>query len=331
MRIRVLGGGFYGCHLSLVLLRDGHEVELHEIKDHLFSGASGNIPARLHLGAPHYPRSSATQAACREHQAAFLTVYGRLTRPVPVNIYAVAQDRSLIDFGTYRRMLGGECEFITLYDPAEFGLLSVEGAVMVPERHIVTDEARAYFERELGSVVRTNTAPGDLDTPLWDVTIDATFAANSAAGVDRYEPCLVLLLSGPTDRAVTIVDGPFPSLYPWNEDRGLCSLSSARFTPFSKDCRTWAEANALLNALSARDVEEQGVRMINSMAEFYPTIRDYYEVADYRLSIRAMPLSGADTRLVDVARVGERSLRVRAGKIDAILHAERAVKEMIDA
>jgi hypothetical protein len=32
-----------------------------------------------------------------------------------------------------------------------------------------------------------------------------------------------------------------------------------------------------------------------------------------------MPLSGADMRLVDVVRLGERLLRVRAGKIDAVL------------
>lgn len=42
-----------------------------------------------------------------------------------------------------------------------------------------------------------------------------------------------------------------------------------------------------------------------------------------------MPLSGADTRLVDVIRVGNRALRVRAGKIDAIIHAERMIREMI--
>jgi hypothetical protein len=40
-----------------------------------------------------------------------------------------------------------------------------------------------------------------------------------------------------------------------------------------------------------------------------------------------MPRSGSDARLVDVVRVGERALRIRAGKIDAILHAEQLVRE----
>lgn len=324
VRIRVLGAGFYGAHIGLALLRDGHEVEVHEIAPHIFAGASGGIPARLHKG-PHYPRSRLTRAACLEHVDAFMAEYGHLTRGVPVNLYAIAAERSLVDFAQYVKTLRGEIEFVTVHDPAEYGLRNVEGAILVGERHILTDEARAFFERELGGTVKLNTPPGDGD---WDWTIDCTFCANGSAGVDRYEPCLVLLLEGPTDRAVTVMDGPFPSLYPWNEDRNLSSLSSAQWTPFSKDCRTWAEAKALLDGLSKADVERQAKGMIDSMAGFYPAVRDY-RVADYRLSIRAMPLSGADTRLVDVARVGERTLRVRAGKIDAIIHAEKVVREMM--
>ncbi|BCH33141.1 hypothetical protein MesoLjLc_50710 [Mesorhizobium sp. L-8-10] len=329
MRIRVLGAGWFGCHLSTALLADGHDVEVHEVGNRIFGGASGNIPARLHLGAPHYPRSFVTQQACQEHQAEFLARYGRFTRAIPVNIYAVAKDHSLIDFGTYKRVLRDQVEFITLYDPTEFGLAYVEGGVMLGERHIVVDDARAYFSEVLDGAIKFNTPIGEVDHPAYDMTIDCSFCANDSAGVDRYEPCLVVLLKGPTDKSVTIVDGPFPSLYVWNEGLGLSSLSSARWTPFSKTCKTWAEARALLNGLSAAEIERQAQFMLGDMAGFYPAVRDLYEIADYRLSIRAMPLSGADTRLVDVARVGERALRIRAGKIDAVLAAEKVVKGMI--
>src|SRR5690242_2891606 len=61
MKIRVLGGGIYGSHIVLALRDAGHAVELHESASRLFSGASGNQPARLHQGA-HYPRSKLTRA-----------------------------------------------------------------------------------------------------------------------------------------------------------------------------------------------------------------------------------------------------------------------------
>ena len=84
MKIRVLGAGFYGCHIALALMRDGHHVAVHEIAGRIFAGASGAIPARLHVGC-HYPRSRMTRAACQEHNAAFMSEYGFLTRNVPVN------------------------------------------------------------------------------------------------------------------------------------------------------------------------------------------------------------------------------------------------------
>ena len=330
MRTRVVGGGWYGCHLSRALIADGHEVELHETGPRLFHGASGNNPARLHIGC-HYPRSKATRQACQDHAAEFAAEYGHLTRSVRTNLYAIARDHSLMDFGTYCQVLRGEIEFITVPDPSEFGLQNVEGAILVGERHIVIDEAREFFTATLGDAVRLNAERAAcIDSTDWDMTIDATFCANEGAGIDRYEPCLVVLLKGPTDTAVTIFDGPFPSLYPWNEDAGLCSLSSARYTPFTKECRTWERARAILDGLKPHEVEGQAARMIDSMAHYYPAVRDF-EVAEYRLSIRAMPLSGADTRLVRVDRVGSRAIRVMAGKIDAVVKAAHVVRQMIGA
>jgi hypothetical protein len=125
----------------------------------------------------------------------------------------------------------------------------------------VTDRARALFRGEAGrphpaqhAARRRSRRPG------WDWTIDCTFCAHESAGVDRYEPCLVVLLEGPTDRAVTIMDGPFPSLYPWDEAQGLCSLSSALHTPSQQEIRTWWEAQAALQDATRRRDRRAGRR-----------------------------------------------------------------------
>lgn len=329
MRVRIAGGGWYGCHLATALISDGHEVELHETADRLFAGASGGNPARLHIG-PHYPRSHLTRAACRDHHAEFMARYGHLTRGVPINIYAIAAHDSLLDFDTYRQVLRGEIEFITIAKPEEFGLRNVEGAILCGERHIVIDEARKYFTKKLDDRVRYGVAPGS-NSDAWDAVIDCTFCANDAENIDRFEPCVTALLKGPTDRAVTIMDGPaFGSIYPWNEDLGLSSLTSAKLTPFSKTCRTYAEARAILDDLPEGEIYDRAYQMLEDMAHFWPACLSRYRIVDYRLSIRAMPRSAADARLVDVVRVGERALRVRAGKIDAVFHAERIIREMLN-
>ena len=328
MKIKVIGSGWYGCHIALSLLNNGHEVELHEKNNEIFSGASGKIPARLHLGAPHYPRSLITQDACREHQKSFLQDYGFLTKGVPVNIYAIADYHSNIDFGTYKIILRNQIEFITIFDPKEFGLQNVEGAVMTGERHIVINKAKKYFNKKLHSILQLN-SKDRFSEKGFDYIIDCTFCSNDSIMIDRFEPCLVLLLEGPTYKSITIMDGPFPSLYTWDEEQDLLSLSSAKYTPFSKSCKTHKEANNLLNSLSKKDIIKQGEDMINSMANFYPSIKEKYKVVDYLLSIRAMPLSAADTRLVHTMKMSDKLIRVRAGKIDAVHQAYEEINKLI--
>ena len=325
-RIRVLGGGWYGCHIAKTLLAEGYDVELHEKAARLFSGASGGNPARLHLGF-HYPRSRLTRAASQEHYLAFMEQYGQLTRAVPVNLYCIAAHDSLLDFGTYRQVLQGELEFITVESPSDFGLTNIEGALLTGERHIVIHKAREYYERQLDGIVRYETPPEDRDDFDW--TIDCTFCARDNAAIDRYEPCITVLLEGPTHRAITIMDGPFPSIYPWDEDRGLSSLTSASLTPFSKSLKTHEEATAVLNSQTVETIRERSLAMVKQIAHFYPAVLDEYRVADYKLTIRAQPRSGADARLVDIVQTAPRTLRIRAGKIDAILHAREMLKEWL--
>ena len=324
MKIRVLGAGFYGCHLAASFVADGHDVEVWEIKDRIFGGASGNIPARNHIGV-HYPRSKATRDACQQHMPEFMAVYGQFTRHIPTNIYAIAAERSMVDYGNYIKSLAGEIQFIEV-DPKEYGLQHCEGAILTQERHIVTDEVRKHFEHTLDGHIRFNQPIDIVDSPDYDLTVDATFCANDNAGIDRYEPCIVGILRGPTNVGVTVMDGPFGSLYPWNEANNFNSLSSAKYTPFSKSCKTYEEANEIIKSLSMKQQMDRLQEMHDDLAHFYPALSNY-EIVAPRLSIRAMPLSGADSRLVDVVEVGEKAVRVRAGKIDAVVHAEQIIKE----
>ncbi len=141
---------------------------------------------------------------------------------------------------------------------------------------------------------------------------------------------MTALLKGPTDTAITIMDGPFPSLYPWNEERDLCSLTSAKLTPLAK-CSTWNEANLILGMTGVPALRERVDAMIEQMAYYYPSIKTSHEAMGWMTSVRAMPKSASDARLVQVADGGERLLRIRAGKIDAIFEAEAQVRKRISA
>jgi len=326
MKIRVLGAGLYGCHIALHLIRLGHEVEVHEIGTRVFAGASGAIPARVHQGQ-HYPRSHVTREACQKHFAEFMAHYGHLTHCVPINIYAIATQDSLVDFPNYVQVLRDEIEFLTIYDPSEFGLYNVEGAIMTSERHLLIDKAREWFTNELKDNITFGAPIGDVDDPNWDLTIDCTFSANDSSGVDRYEPCVTGLVEGRTDMAVTIMDGPHPSLYPFCEQDDLLSITSAKWTPLSKKCRTYAEAKKLIDEATEWDLIQRCKHMLDDLEHFYEYASDYVLV-DWRTSIRAMPKSAADSRLISITQ-GPRSIRIMAGKMDACFDAAREVENML--
>jgi hypothetical protein len=334
MRIRILGGGWYGCHLALALLKRGHDVQLHEIADHLFAGASGGNPARLHLGF-HYPRSRLTRAMCQDTHRDFMRVYGDLTRTIPVNVYAVAADRSLVDWGNYKQSLRGEIDFVELEKPEELGLQHIEGAALTGERHIVIRAARAFFERELRAHAYFGIDHREYKAvpPGFDWTIDCTFCARDAERIDRYEVCVTGLLR-PTEpvfvpMAVTIMDGPFPSIYPWDPIDNMYSITSAQHTPIAR-AQSYGEALALLKQVTPEDARAQVEKMREQMRHYWPWSFDGFRPAGELIRIRAMPLSGADARLVDVVKTGDRSLRIRAGKIDAVMFAECQVAAIVE-
>jgi hypothetical protein len=273
MRIAITGAGWYGCSLALGLKERGHEVTLYEQSDHIFSGASGANPARLHQG-PHYPRSRLTRAFCQEHQSAFLSRYGHLTRSVPINIYAVAVDESLVDFGTYCQVLRGEVEYITIHDPGEFGLAKVEGAILTGERHIVIRRAREHFESALKDNLRFGSGLRSISNyklgikrTAFDWHIDCTFCAQDGENIERYEPCVTGILEGQSDKAVTIMDGPFPSVYPWDEEQNLNSLTSAKFTPLAR-CKTYAEAKAVLDTAKRDEITARANAMLEQASNY---------------------------------------------------------------
>lgn len=328
-RIIILGAGWYGCHLSTALKAE-HDVLVLEKAHDIFTGASGANPARLHIG-PHYPRSATTRAACQRHTSIFMQEYGNLTRPVKQNIYAVAAVDSLVDYRTYVQILRGEIPLMEIYDPAEVGLLNVEGAIAVRERHIVIEKVRQHF-REVAGPIWFNTTPDDAEVECGsaDLVIDCTFCAESSTGVDRYEPCMTVLMEGPTDTAITVMDGPFPSLYPWDEALNISSLTSARFTPIAR-CDSYQTAVKELQAFkddqSAR--EKRADLMIDQMSGFFPSVRDTHRNVGYLFGIRAMPASRSDARMVNVVEKRPGWLQIRAGKIDAIFDAEHQVREYL--
>ncbi len=325
MKIRVVGGGWYGCHLAAALIAEGHEVTLFERADRLFAGASGGNQGRLHLGF-HYPRDAATREDARDSFGVFMAAYGHLTRAVPINIYAVAKDRSLIDWRTYAATMRASGLGFLEVDGADYGLGNVEGAMLTGERVVLADAARDYFTERLAGRVELGVEVERFDDGDWDRTIDCTYGGLAGPPVEWVEPCILLLFAGAGDVAVTVMDGPEGcSVYPYAP--GTVSLTSVCETPFAR-CPTMAEARATMSAVDHELIGEVQRRTVARIRRYLPGFEETYGYSGYAVAARVKPVSSSDRRATVVSGEG-RVISVFPGKISGVFEAERAVRERL--
>lgn len=88
MKIAIIGSGWHGAHVALVLKQSGHEVTVFERNKEIFGGISGSFGIRIHAG-PHYPRSSETRKNCRRCLNEFRETYPELVVPHEYAIYGL--------------------------------------------------------------------------------------------------------------------------------------------------------------------------------------------------------------------------------------------------
>lgn len=96
----VIGGGFYGARLALLLRGRGRRVLLVEREATLLARASVRNQARVHNGY-HYPRSILTSMRSRLNYRRFLRDYGDCAFSGFTHYYAVARGMSKITAGQF--------------------------------------------------------------------------------------------------------------------------------------------------------------------------------------------------------------------------------------
>lgn len=103
MKIAIIGSGFFGSTLSLILSKR-HEVTLFEKKNDILQGASKVNQFRFHRGY-HYPRSLKTIREIKESYNEFIQFYGKNVLSNTDNYYAISKKGSKVTFENYLKVL----------------------------------------------------------------------------------------------------------------------------------------------------------------------------------------------------------------------------------
>lgn len=339
LKIAVIGGGWYGCHIAHTLDSLDFEVEVFEKNNDIFLEASGNNQFRLHLGF-HYARDYRTRLQSRDGYHRFLERYENLTAEIEDNLYIVPENDSLIDFMTYKViMLTSGIEFDELHsteiDERFHYLHHSKGILNTAERVILTKNAREYYKRVLNDKVHYDTKVTSIEEAeddkgvivngeYFDYVIDATWGHfNNSKQNFFFEPTILLYYK--TDKtfpALTYVDGPLCSLYP-TEDKKTYTLSSVTHTPLGRFEKA-SDAREFLENINQDLINEKISAMEIEISKYFPDFKNHFTYSSPQLAIKTKSSGINDDRSCYVEE-SKRVITIISGKIDTIFYASQKV------
>jgi hypothetical protein len=275
MRIAVVGGGFYGCLVALRLSEiAGLTVDLFERKHKLLSGAISANQHRLHLGF-HYPRCDETIQQAIASFDRFQSSYSMAVEDIANNIYCVHSSGAVSAEDYVRKMRQHNLSFEEVATPiAISNAKDIAVSLRVHEKMINLSElTRVVYAQVAAS--RINTLLGQDIKPQeiadkYSCVINCTYIEpGEGVGLRTKSELAIMLLARATSdwsgRALTIMDGPFCSIYP--ADNGFHTISSVVHTPAIRAASA-RMLEGIADSLSAEEWAELDKNILTHVREF---------------------------------------------------------------
>jgi hypothetical protein len=320
MRVAIIGAGWYGCHLATVMRRVGIEFRILERESAPFLHASSNNQNRLHLGF-HYARSFDTRRMCKENYERFLKSYGEIVDDIDENYYLVSKD-SFLDAETYRHIFAYEgYDIVPISDNCEFRHSQL--LFRCNERVINHKRAAAHFKSLFGDSIEygCTVTPNLLEqlSSEYDYVFDCT---NNMMGLVKtgffYERTLSLIYKRHDKhvRGLTVVDGDFVSMYPYDVEQQLYTLTHVKHTPLvrSDSLTEVRESDACVTPELIRKFEE-------GYEQYEPDFRKHFEYVGSFTSFKAKQRAASDTRDLS-SHINGNIISFICGKITGIFSME---------
>jgi hypothetical protein len=342
MNICILGAGWFGCFIADELIKKGYLVDVYEKEKDIFLNASGNNQNRLHLGF-HYPRSLITRKLSIDGFKIFKKKFKLFSKKIKNNFYAVAKnEKSKINFKYYCSILKSSKLKFKKTDVSFLPYLkNIEGIIKCDEELILLEYAKNYyknnlkknifFNHEIRKIIKKN-KKFIVAKKEYDIVINCTwfqFFFRKKIKNIVYEYCSILLyrcvkINHP---AITIMDGPFFTLYPWDQNKnyGLYSVKYSRilidknFVILKKKVSKTVNRSFLLNVKK---------KIENEYLHFYPLFKNNFRFVKFLNSYRTIIKNKNDSRKCMVVEKNN-FIDIMSGKIDHIFYALKQVEKCL--
>ncbi len=225
---RIVGAGWFGCSIAHELVEKGYNVELIEKNNHIFGNVSSHNQNRLHLGF-HYPRSFNTRELCQRNYHEFLEKYGSFVEFIDDNCYYVSNE-SCMDFETYKQIMTAHNlpfkQVATNTDKLHF---VYDQCFNVKEGIIDFRKVATFFSQTLERFIQLETMFEYASSNQKKWILDCSYNELKQITNTRFEPSISLVYKqrdmGSPPTAITVMDGGFFSLYPYDLKNRLYTLT----------------------------------------------------------------------------------------------------------
>lgn len=326
MKIAIIGGGWLGCHIGSKL-KENHNITIFEKSD-IFNGSSFYNQNRLHKGF-HYSRNQKTRKLCYDTFNLFINDYKHLVDDISDNYYIIPQDKSLIDFGTFKSIFTHEN---ILFTEANLDLLSnIEGSIIVDEKYINPIKTKEYFKHLLkDNVVVKEINNKDLNflSKENDLVLNVTNNFLQPVLNHYYELSLTLVYNRLIEDnfgSITMVDGPLFSIYPYKDKE--YTVTDVQYTPMYvstniKDIYKYKDTinNNVINNIKSK-IEEK-------ILYYYGGFKTHFEYKGYYTSLKVKKISESADRSPTIIQE-DNIITCITGKIQGIYTLENYIQNEI--
>lgn len=322
-RICILGAGWYGCHAARFLRSRGCYVHILE-KEGIFAGASSKNQNRLHLGY-HYPRSPETIQECKLGHVKFLEQYGDCAIPFDRNYYFIHVD-SKVSLDTFRNVFQGASHDETT---VELDTNMLEQTVFrVDEKFIDNSLAKKRMETELGNCVEICNTPvienNYVNGIEYDYVLNCTnnqYVPVPIPFTPVYETVCSLLYRFDFEKptGITIMDGPFFSIFPYDMEKKLYTVTHVVHSVVSKG-PTLTEP--------ILDIESIRNKIETEIFQVFPDLKNKCEYSGYFTSKKTKYDYEKDDRSLRWFQSGK-YLSFSGGKITGIFEMEPILEKLL--
>lgn len=359
----IVGAGFYGCYLALLLAEKGKSVLLVERGSEILTRASYNNQARVHNGY-HYPRHFITALRSRVNFPKFVNrfqdaIYSDFNKYYAISkVFSKTNARQFYNFmtrvGAPIKKASGSVKSLfstalieEVFKVQEYAFNSSVLAEIIMEK-IKSSKIDLVLNTEAVRINAGSEVTVDLKSGETESQVTAKFVFNCSYSRLNHlltnskmpinglkheitEMCLVETPESLKDFSVTVMCGPFFSLMPF-PPRGLSTLSHVRYTVH----KSWVDSKDNIMdpyvLMDRQKLQTHFPSMVKDSSRYIPLFNDLnYKDSLWEVKTTLISNESNDGRpiMFDPSSQDKRIINILGAKIDNVFELDDEVRKLV--